>query len=662
MVQWLHPQSCEFRPISTQLAPTSLAMPTLHSLLRRRLRWFGRASPAPEAVVAGSEKRYLSPPSHDQRPLELPRPERAAQPKNTPESILRKRLASLSASEARFHSLTLLGSDWHWDQDADFRFTAISGNVDDPVGATIEQHLGHVPWGLPDVVPPEGGWDVLRRCLIARETFHEIILRKARQDGGVSHVSISGEPVFAENGTFVGYRGIGLDITKQKLIEAKISRLARFDPLTGLFNRTEFFERLNHSIAVARRHDRPLALLFVDLDRFKDVNDAFGHDSGDEVLKVMARRLGKAIRDADTVARLGGDEFIVLAENVTNQVDVNEFGLRLLEALSEPFMVHGQECRLGASIGVAMFPNDGEDAATLLKNADIAMYRGKESGGNSVAFVSEVGTRPATDRMVLGAGLRRAIDGNQLLLLYQPKVSIRTGALTGVEALVRWQHPERGLVLPDAFIPLAEDSGQIRQIARWVLLQACAQACRWRDQGPAPIRVAVNLSARQFIDGGLVIEVAHALAQTELAPELLELEITESMMMAHPERAAETLLEIKEMGVHISIDDFGTGYSSLARLKKFPIESVKIDRSFIRDVAVDADDAAIVSAVIAMAHNLRLKVVAEGVGTMEQIRFLRERNCDEVQGYLVSRPISPEQVSEFALQRAAGQLGPMAAG
>ena len=442
----------------------------------------------------------------------------------------------------------------------------------------------------------------------------------------------------------------------KRSIEADISKLARLDPLTGLCNRTSFFERLNHALAVARRHGRSIALLFLDLDRFKDVNDAFGHIAGDEVLKVIARRLNKTIRGTDAVARLGGDEFIVLAEEITNLVDVNEFGLRLLEALSEPFVLRGQECRLGASIGVAMYPDDGEDAVALLKNADDAMYRAKESGGNSIAFVSEVGKRSASDRMVLGAGLRRALDENQLLLLYQPKVSIRTGAVTGVEALVRWKHPERGLILPGAFIPLAEDSGLIRQIARWVLHQACTQACQWRDDGPFPIRVAVNLSARQFIDGGLVIEVAHALAQTGLPPDLLELEITESIMMEHPDRAAETLLEIKAMGVHVSIDDFGTGFSSLARLKKFPIESLKIDRSFISDVAVDPDDAAIVSAVIAMAHNLRLNVVAEGVETVEQIRFLRERNCDEVQGYLVSRPILPELVRDFVLRREANRL------
>jgi diguanylate cyclase (GGDEF)-like protein len=566
-------------------------------------------------------------------------------------------VATLAASEARFRSLALLGSDWHWDQDAQFRFTAIGGNLADPIAATIEKSLGRTPWQLPQVEALEGGWDAHRRCLDAHHPFRDVILRLPRQEGGVSYVAISGEPVFAGSGTFAGYRGIGRDVTKQKHLEANTRRLARFDPLTDLCNRTAFFERLDHALAVARRHDRAIALLFVDLDRFKDVNDAVGHLSGDEVLKGMALRLTKSIRDTDTVARIGGDEFIVLAEDVTNQVDVNEFGLRLLEALSAPFVLNGQECRIGASIGVAMFPNDGEDAATLLKNADVAMYRAKESGGNSLSFVSEVGALPSTERMVLGAGLRRAIDGNQFLLLYQPKVSIRTGALTGVEALVRWQHPERGLLLPNTFIPLAEDSGLIRQIARWTLHQACAQACRWRADGPRPIRVAVNLSARQFLDGGLVIEIAHALAQTGLPPDLLELEITESMMMAQPERAAETLLEIRSMGVHISIDDFGTGYSSLARLKKFPIGSVKIDRSFIRDVADDPDDASIVSAVIAMAHNLRLNVVAEGVETAEQFAFLRERNCDEVQGYLVSRPVPPAQVREFVLRSDSRRTG-----
>ena len=256
----------------------------------------------------------------------------------------------------------------------------------------------------------------------------------------------------------------------------------------------------------------------------------------------------------------------------------------------------------------------------------------------------------------MGAGIRRALDTNQLRLLYQPKVSVRTGAMTGVEALVRWEHPERGLLLPDLFIPLAEDSGLIRHIGRWVLHNACAQALAWQANGAGPVRVAVNLSPRQFSDERLVIEIAHALAQTELPAHLLEVEITESMMMENPERAAETLREIKEMGVHVSIDDFGTGYSSLARLKKFPIESVKIDRSFIRDIAVDPDDAAIVSAVIAMAHSLRLKVIAEGVETQDQVRFLRERGCDEIQGFYYSRPVTAAEISAFAARHSASRL------
>jgi EAL domain-containing protein (putative c-di-GMP-specific phosphodiesterase class I) len=346
----------------------------------------------------------------------------------------------------------------------------------------------------------------------------------------------------------------------------------------------------------------------------------------------------------------------VLAENVAHENDVGEFAQRLLDILSEPFTLLGQECRLSASVGIAMYPHDGADGATLLKRADVAMFRAKDSGRNSLAFFSEVDSQPAEDRIVMGAGIRRALDTDQLRLLYQPKISVRNGTMTGVEALVRWEHPERGLLLPDLFIPLAEDSGLIRHIGRWVLHTACTQALAWQADGATPIRVAVNLSARQFSDERLVIEIAHALAQTELPAHLLELEITESMMMENPERAAETLREIKDMGVHVSIDDFGTGYSSLARLKKFPIESVKIDRSFIRDIAVDPDDAAIVSAVIAMAHSLRLKVIAEGVETIDQVRFLRERDCDEIQGFYFSKPVHAREIRAFGERHSATPL------
>ncbi len=646
-------------------------MNSLHNLLRRQLRrlslapgrtptldaWRTLLDRVSQTYGESDQERYLLERSQDISSREMQELYSALQhERDTLESRVRDRTAALGASEARFRSFTSLGSDWYWEQDDQFRFTSISGNLAEATGFDIEEHLGRTRWELPGVEAPDGGWATHRARLESHETFYDVVLPRFHPVRGQRYAAISGEPVFDAEGRFTGYRGIGREITRQKLAEENINRLAHYDTLTSLFNRTAFFERLNHALSVAQRHARSLAVLFIDLDRFKDVNDAFGHVTGDEVLKIMAQRLTGTIRASDTAARLGGDEFIVLAEDVSRESDVSEFGQRLLDALSEPFALHGQECRLSASVGIAMSPHDGDDAATLLKKADVAMYRAKESGRNGLAFFSEVDNRPAEERIVMGAGIRRALDTDQLRLLYQPKVSVRNGAMTGVEALVRWQHPERGLLLPDAFIPLAEDSGLIRHIGRWVLHTACTQALKWQAEGAGPIRVAVNLSARQFSDERLVIEVAHALAQTELPAELLELEITESMMMENPDLAAETLLEIKAMGVHVSIDDFGTGYSSLARLKKFPIESVKIDRSFIRDIAVDPDDAAIVSAVIAMAHSLRLKVIAEGVETHDQVRFLRDRNCDEMQGFLFSRPVEAAEILAFVHRHSANRL------
>ena len=646
-------------------------MKPLHNLLRRQLRRLGLAPGRIPALDAWStlldqvsqsygsadQDRYLLERSQDISSREMRELTDALEhQRDTLETRVRDRTAALAASEARFRSFTSLGSDWYWEQDAELRYTAISGNFCEVTGFDVDEHLGLAHWELTDVDAPDGGWALLRARLESRETFYDVVLRRIHPVRGATYAAISGEPVFDADGLFTGYRGVGREVTQQKLAEENINRLAHYDTLTNLFNRGSFFERVQHALSVARRHGNVLAVLFIDLDRFKDVNDAFGHLTGDEVLKIMAQRISLTIRASDTAARLGGDEFIVLAENVAREGDVNEFAQRLLDALSEPFTLLGQECRLSASIGIAMCPHDGDDAATLLKKADIAMYRAKDAGRNSLASFSEVDSRPAEERIVMGAGIRRALDTNQLRLLYQPKVSVRTGAMTGVEALVRWEHPERGLLLPDLFIPLAEDSGLIRHIGRWVLHTACAQALAWQAEGMDPVRVAVNLSPRQFSDERLVIEIAHALAQTELPAHLLELEITESMMMENPERAAETLREIKDMGVHVSIDDFGTGYSSLARLKKFPIESVKIDRSFIRDIAVDPDDAAIVSAVIAMAHSLRLKVIAEGVETKEQVKFLRERNCDEIQGFYFSRPVQPAEIKVFGARHRANRL------
>ncbi len=564
------------------------------------------------------------------------------------EARVAQRTAELAASDARFRSFTSLGSDWYWEQDDQFRFTLISRDLVDVLGSTVQAHLGKRRWELPGLEEPKGGWAAHRAQLERHETFRDLLLTRTTPSGEITHVLVSGEPIFDATGAFTGYRGVGRDVSQQKVAEANISRLAHYDALTGLHNRAAFLERLEHALAVSQRTRMQLAVLFIDLDRFKDVNDAFGHLIGDEVLRIMAERISGSIRTADTAARLGGDEFIVLAETITDEVDVRDLAQRLLDVLSDTFAVKGQECRLGASIGIAMYPQDGSSAAQLLKQADAAMYRSKQAGRNGLAFFSDVDSRAPEERMVLSAGIRRALDADEFVLHYQPKVCVATGRMTGVEALVRWRHPERGLLLPDAFIPLAEDSGLIRYIGRWVLRRACAQAALWQNEDFGPVRVAINLSPLQFSDERFAVEIPHALAETGLPAELLEVEITESMMMEQPERAAARLVSIREMGVHVSIDDFGTGFSSLARLKKFPIESLKIDRSFIRDIATDPDDAAIVSAVIAMAHRLRLKVVAEGVETAGQLAFLRERRCDEIQGYYFSPAVAPEAIAAFA--------------
>jgi diguanylate cyclase (GGDEF)-like protein/PAS domain S-box-containing protein len=563
------------------------------------------------------------------------------------ETRVHERTAELAASEARFRSFTSLGSDWYWEQDEHFRFTSIAGNTELYPGHTIREHLGKTRWELPDYDEPPDGWEGHRKLLESHQPFHDLVFRLRLGNGGGAYAAVSGEPVFAADGRFAGYRGIGRDITEQKLAEDNIRRLARYDALTGLANRASLFEHVEHAIARSRRHGRSFALLFIDLDRFKDVNDAFGHATGDDVLRTMARRLQLAIRAGDTAARIGGDEFVVVAEDLERTDLVAEFASRILETLGDPVVLRGQECRVGASIGIAHYPTDGDDAPTLLKRADMAMYRAKEVGRNGYASFAEHERSPSGERMVLAASLRRAIDGEQMVLHYQPKISLHAGTMTGVEALLRWQHPERGLLMPDAFIALAEDAGLIRRLGRWALRAACQQAREWSMRCAEPFPVSVNLSPRQFTDEHLVDEVVAALKDSGLAPRLLELEITESAMMEQPERAAEKLQELRSLGVRFAVDDFGTGYSSLARLKKFPLSAVKIDRSFVGDLPDDVDDAAITSAVIAMAHGLRLTVVAEGVESAAQVRFLRERNCDEIQGFFFSRPLAASEVLPF---------------
>ena len=433
-------------------------------------------------------------------------------------------------------------------------------------------------------------------------------------------------------------RQIGLFIAR-KQAEERIRHLAHYDELTGLANRNMFSECLNHALAQARRNDKPLAILFIDLDRFKNINDTLGHEAGDRVLKEVAERLLGCLRASDTVGRLGGDEFVVLLEELPQPLHVAAVAQKILAAVAKPYMLEAQEFHLTASIGISTYPADSDNMQSLLKNADIAMYRAKEQGKNNYQYYSAQMYVHSLERLELDSDLRRALERKEFLLHYQPRIDIVSGRITGMEALVRWQHPTKGLIPPMQFIPLAEETGLIVPIGEWVLKTACARNKSWQEQGLPPLRIAVNLSARQFAHENLLQDVSRVLDETGLNPAALEFEITESMVMHNPEHAVNLLTRLKAMGIHLAIDDFGTGYSSLSYLKRFPLDSVKIDRSFIRDLPRDADDAAITRAIIAMAHSLRLEVIAEGVETEEQLHFLRDHGCDEMQGYYFSEPV-----------------------
>lgn len=413
---------------------------------------------------------------------------------------------------------------------------------------------------------------------------------------------------------------------------------AAYDPLTRLPNRQIFRQRLEHAFVQAKRRGTRLAVMFIDLDHFKIVNDTLGHDAGDQLLLEVSSRLRDNLRASDTVARLGGDEFVVLVEDVSDPMYVGNLARKLIDALSESYLISGNECRVTASIGSSTYPDDGEDVSTLLKNADIAMYRAKEQGRNGFQFFSERMNTDAVERMTVEADLRRAIERDELVLHYQPKIDVRSGRVTGLEALVRWQHPEMGLVPPAHFMRVANEAGLIVPISEWVLKTACAVACDLALQGMSGIPVAVNLSPRQFMHGDLLKDVERVLVATGCSAGGIALEITESMVMHDPERATALIRSLKTLGVQIVIDDFGTGYSSLNYLQHFPVDALKIDRSFMK--ATDAGTMAIARTIIAMAHNLNFRTIAEGVETRQQFDFLREQGCDEVQGYYVSKPLA----------------------
>jgi diguanylate cyclase (GGDEF)-like protein len=423
--------------------------------------------------------------------------------------------------------------------------------------------------------------------------------------------------------------------------------LAYNDSLTKLPNRSMFSRLLNQAISVARRDCSQLAVLFVDLDRFKNVNDTLGHEAGDTLLKEMAQRLSSCLRESDCVARLGGDEFVLMAPCLNETDQLLPLAHKILAAVARPFALHGHEFHVTASIGISVFPSDGDDERVLMKNADIAMYQAKEDGKNTFAFYSAELNTHSVERLAFESSLLRALEDRQLQVHYQPKVDCQTGYMTGVEALLRWNHPDLGPVPPSKFIPVAEENGLIVSMGRWVLATACQQHMTWRALGHPPLRVAVNLSARQFYDSGLLADVCSILAETGMDATFLELEITESMLMHDVGKASEVLGAFKKLGIRLSLDDFGTGFSSLSNLKRFPIDTIKVDRSFVRDLPANEEDRAITDAVIAMGKTLHMTVVAEGVETQGQIDFLKQHACDECQGFFFSKAVSPAAITEL---------------
>ncbi|MBL0385497.1 EAL domain-containing protein [Tumebacillus sp. ITR2] len=418
------------------------------------------------------------------------------------------------------------------------------------------------------------------------------------------------------------------------------------DSLTGLPNRILFQDQLTAKLAEVQKKRKKLAVLFLDLDRFKFINDTLGHRVGDLLLQGVVERLQRVMRRDETLYRLGGDEFILVTE-CEQKSDGLERANALLHHMEDPFEIDDHELFITTSIGLSWYPDDGEDMETLFKNADMAMYRAKDHGRNNVQQYESVMNVHAVERLQLEKDLRKAIEREEFRVFYQPQIDIDSGRMIGMEALVRWQHPERGMVSPGLFIPLAEETNLIVPIGEWVMRTACVQTKRWHDAGFPHIRVSINLSAHQFTQPSLVSKVRTILEETGIEPKYVDLEITESITMTNVDKAISTMSELTGLGIQISIDDFGTGYSSLSYLKKFPIHTLKIDQSFVRDIPQNSDDAAIATAVIAMAHSLNLNVIAEGVETEEQLEFLRERNCNEYQGYLCSRPLPPHEFEEL---------------
>ncbi|TCV89658.1 EAL domain-containing protein [Sulfurirhabdus autotrophica] len=552
--------------------------------------------------------------------------------------------ASLRESEERFRATFSQAAMGLAHVSLEGRWLRVNQKLCEITGYSEEELLGFT---FQDVTHPDDldeDLEFIRKMLA--EEIHDYSLEKRYIHKSGAYIWINLTVSLARNadGQPNYFISVIEDISRRKRIEAELVHLVNHDALTGLSNRTLLQDRLSQAISYAARSEKQVAVMFIDLDRFKNINDSLGHDIGDKVIVEAGHRLLSTVRDGDTVARLGGDEFVVVLTDIASELDVSMVAHKALDSLSQPLAMNGTEFYPTASIGISLFPRDGHNAQVLLKNADTAMYRAKDAGRNNYQFYAQDMNARAMDRLTLESGLRRALERKEFILYYQPKVNLVSGEIEGMEALLRWQPPGQKMVSPLDFIPIAEETGLIVPIGEWVLRTACAQYAAWKNAGVNVCRIAVNLSARQFMQQNLVEVVSRVLHETECDAAGLELEITESIIMENPDAAVETLRTLSNMGIKLAIDDFGTGYSSLSYLKRFPIGYLKIDQSFVRDITTDADDAAIATAVIALAHSMKLQVIAEGVETAEQLQFLRDHNCDQMQGYFFSPPLPAEQV------------------
>jgi diguanylate cyclase (GGDEF)-like protein/PAS domain S-box-containing protein len=555
----------------------------------------------------------------------------------------------LRQSEARFRALTALSSDWYWEQDTEFRFVRFEGRFVGGTGQSSRDSVGLTRWEVGASNMTEKDWAAHRAVLQTHQSFHDLELQEVDEQGARVWRSMSGEPMFDAQGVFSGYRGIGRNITSRKQAEERIERLAFYDVLTGLPNRRLLMDRLQHALHNSSRDGLMGALLFIDLDNFKDLNDTQGHDMGDRLLRQVAIRLGECVREADTVARLGGDEFVVMLSKLSNDPveaasQAENVGRKILQNLNQSYRLGLQEHHSTPSIGITLFDDHRLGIDELLKRADLAMYQSKAAGRNTMRFYDPEMQTVVAARALMESDLRQGLQSKQLLLYYQPVVN-ETGQVMGFEALARWQHPQRGMVMPNDFIPLAEQTGLIVPLGQWVLGAACEQLAAWaRQLHTAQLTLAVNVSVRQFRQADFVSEVLSLIECSGADPRLLRLEITESLLVDDMGDAIQKMNELRAVGLRFSLDDFGTGYSSLAYLRQLSLEQLKIDKSFVRDVLTNASDAAIAQTVLTLGQALGLTVVAEGVETQAQCDFLKGHGCRMFQGYLFGRPLPLNQL------------------